>query len=118
VGSYLISSVNQVPSGLPVSSWFNLYPVDPSDPTCAWDYYTRVPSLSCNGGFAFHTGSISHGCVTVLKDACMQQLLAAISMGPHNAQSIKECRTCLFGKCWGGTKKISSVSYMATMIST
>jgi hypothetical protein len=47
--------------------WYNLYAERQLGDV--WDYSTRVPEKWCRGGFGFHEGTASNGCITVQSGA-------------------------------------------------
>ena len=144
-GKYLIGDINRgtaeggTKEQLRAPYWFNmyapgvLYPIPTQeDEGCVWDYNTKIPygewNLRCQGGFAFHTGTNSAGCVTVEDTACMKDLVEYL----HSVQLYKwaagsypmacrvECRTCWnllvnYG-CFGGVHRMpEDITYMGYM---
>jgi hypothetical protein len=62
-GRYFIGDpTSQHPVG-----WYNLYAERQLGDV--WDYSTRVPDKVCRGGFGFHEGTASNGCITVINGA-------------------------------------------------
>lgn len=92
---------------------------------CVWDFYTNVPTLGCRGGFGFHTGRISYGCVTVLDAACMRKLVGTLARpsGSYATRCRYECKSCdmpLFGgaaRCMFGTKQMNNIGWMGLLVS-
>eukprot|EP00484_Ammonia_sp_Unknown_P005116 CAMPEP_0197075770 /NCGR_PEP_ID=MMETSP1384-20130603/211780_1 /TAXON_ID=29189 /ORGANISM="Ammonia sp." /LENGTH=219 /DNA_ID=CAMNT_0042514619 /DNA_START=81 /DNA_END=740 /DNA_ORIENTATION=- len=83
--------------------WLNLYPVTANGGI--WDYHTKVPEFSCEGGFALHEGTYSKGCITVTDGTCWDRLYAQITRNSLSYKSMDECLTCIWGACRSGTTR-------------
>ena len=80
-------------------TWFKLYRQRVAGGY--WDYHSRVPELTCRGGFALHPGTYSRGCITVSDNNCYNRLKNVITRYPAIWFSVHECSivSCLVGSC-------------------
>ena len=58
-------------------TWFKLYRQRVAGGY--WDYHSRVPELTCCGGFTLHPGTYSRGCITVSDNNCYEHLKNVIT---------------------------------------
>jgi hypothetical protein len=72
--------------------WMNLYPTRRSGGF--WDYHSLSPDHGCRGGFAFHPGSVSLGCITVTDNNCWLRIERVVRAWSVSSLSVRECRTC------------------------
>lgn len=94
--------------------WFELFP-QRDDLSGVWDYNTNSDENYCRGGFGFHEGSRSAGCITVKgpldATGCFEQVKNFVTSLPKSLSPNRyECSKCFLGKCWNGISKMTSLS--------
>jgi hypothetical protein len=120
-GNYLIGATNVRRKN--TVYWFDLFPeTTVAGRQAVWDYHTRVPQFQCRGGFGFHTGTKSAGCVTVEETDCMKRMLAPFDWRMSWKRDRIECGGCrnlpLVGStCLTGVGKLDPVNIIARMVS-
>ncbi|CAF0936948.1 unnamed protein product [Adineta steineri] len=73
VGSYVIAPTSPRKGVF----WYNLYPKRISQ-AGYWDYYCKNPDTG-RSKIAFHSGTISEGCITVTDNTCAKQMKELIT---------------------------------------
>ena len=77
--------------------WYNLYPLSHG----SYWYNSKVPGLSCEGGFALHGGDYVLGTITVIDDICMKKLAILLDKLSSDVFGAKICKACkVVPDCW------------------